>query len=451
MAVPPSAARQAPGPPNFQQLLVPILASIVAGRGDPAAVGAGLAAFQKGRLLKKAELEDERTRTEREQRDRAEFYSRMVQNAQQFDDPVAFEQWKQAIAPMAEVYGVPLQSVTFSDQKRRAKDQKLVQDALDQAVKRHGPEILNRPDVSVRLSDGRTLSMPTARNLLGGEVLAGGAQVPVRTSTPFAANTPEEMAIAAKARELGKKPEELTLEELTAARNAAKTATAPTPGSFEAFTTETDPTKRARILADRKLYQQADDRPRVTVDVGGRNPKEVATFNTIAGAYDRSPLVRASDRTIVLSNAIKQIEQNPSDPASQLSLAYSYIQALDTYQSAVREGELQNLGMLGTKLQSFVTSLNRVANEGAFLSPEVAKNIAANAKQLVQTIEAGRTRKEQEFASRAKTSGVGDMWSEFVAGMKTTPTTPATPTTPKSPAAQSALDKLNARRKARQP
>jgi hypothetical protein len=419
-----AAPRQAPGPPNFQQMLVPILASIVAGRGDPAATGAGLAAFAKGKRLKRAEREDDMTRTTREQRERAEFYSRMVQNAQQFDDPVAFEQLKQAIAPMADVYGVPLESVVFSDTKRKARDQKLVQDALDTAVKRHGPEILNRPDVSVRLADGRTLSMPTARNLLGGEVTASGTPVPVRTSTPFSANTPEEMAIAAKARELGKKPEDLTLEELTAARSAGKPTTAATPGSFEAFTTETDPAKRAKILGDRKLYQQSDDRPRVTVDVGGRNPREVATFNQIAGAYDRSPLIRAADRTIVLSNAIAQIEKNPSDPASQLSLAYSYIQALDTYQSAVREGELQNLGILGTRLQSFVTQLNRVANEGAFLPPAVAQNIASNAKQLVQTIEAGRSNKEREFASRAKTSGVGDMWSEFTAGMKPPVVTP---------------------------
>lgn len=163
-----------------------------------------------------------------------------------------------------------------------------------------------------------------------------------------------------------------------------------------------------------RIRGRADDRPRV--DTGGQDPRKVATFNQIAGAYERSPLIRAADRTIVLGDAIKAIEANPSDPASQLSLAYSYIQALDTYQSAVREGELQNLGVLGTRLQQWATELNRVANEGAFLPPAVAKNIAASAKQLIQTIEAGRARKEQEFGSRAKVSGVGDMWDSFTGG-----------------------------------
>ena len=122
------------------------------------------------------------------------------------------------------------------------------------------------------------------------------------------------------------------------------------------------------------------------------------------------------DRSIVLKDAIKAIEKNPTDPAAQLSLAYSYIQALDTYQSAVREGELQNLGALGTRLQGFLVQLNKVANEGAFLPQGVALNIAANAKQLAATIEAGKASKEQEFKSRAQVSGVGEAWDQFRAG-----------------------------------
>jgi len=172
-----------------------------------------------------------------------------------------------------------------------------------------------------------------------------------------------------------------------------------------------------RLLRVQKEMGQADDRaPRATSNTEGRNPRDVSTFNQIAGAFERSPLIRAADRTIVLNDAIASIEKNPRDPAAQLALAYSYVQALDTYQSAVREGELQNLGILGTRLQQFATTLNRVAFEGAFLPPEVARNIAVNAKQLVATIEAGRARKAKEFASRAQVSGVGDMWETFVAG-----------------------------------
>jgi hypothetical protein len=180
--------------------------------------------------------------------------------------------------------------------------------------------------------------------------------------------------------------------------------------------------KLAKIIEQAMSRQDATKRdpPRTPISLqigaGGVTPQQNATFQQIAGAYDRSPLVRAADRTIVLDQAIKQIEKNPSDPASQLNLAYSYIQALDTYQSAVREGELQNLGVLGTRLQQFALELNRVANEGAFLPPAVAKNIAESAKQLVSTIKAGSVAKRQEFRSRAQVSGVGEMWDQFVAG-----------------------------------
>jgi hypothetical protein len=179
-----------------------------------------------------------------------------------------------------------------------------------------------------------------------------------------------------------------------------------------------DESERVALMDRANAKTVAPQRTPISLQIGagGVTPQQNATFQQIAGAYERSPLVRAADRTIVLDQAIKQIEKNPSDPAAQLNLAYSYIQALDTYQSAVREGELQNLGVLGTRLQQFALELNRVANEGAFLPPAVAKNIATNAKTLVSTIKAGSVAKRQEFRSRAQVSGVGEMWDQFVAG-----------------------------------
>jgi hypothetical protein len=172
-------------------------------------------------------------------------------------------------------------------------------------------------------------------------------------------------------------------------------------------------------LAGQEAADIAPIPPASASQSGGADPRSIALFNRIAGEYDRSPLVRAADRTLVLDDAIKTIEANPADPASQLRLAYSYIQALDTYQSAVREGELGNLGILGTKLQQWQMQLNKVASEGAFLPPEVAKNIARDAKQLVQVIGAGAERKRNEFKARATVSGVGEMWNSFVASSET--------------------------------
>lgn len=150
---------------------------------------------------------------------------------------------------------------------------------------------------------------------------------------------------------------------------------------------------------------------------GDFSPRQVVTFSGIANAADRSPLIKAADRTRVLDDAIKTIEQSPKDPAAQLRLSYSYIQALDTYISAVREGELGNLGELGTKLQQWKMQLDRVATNGAFLNPDVALNIAKDAKQLVTVIKQGRDAKMREFGARAQVSGVGDMWQRYTAAM----------------------------------
>jgi hypothetical protein len=191
-------------------------------------------------------------------------------------------------------------------------------------------------------------------------------------------------------------------------RNGSLMVQDPTTGQFRA-TTGAD----AAFSKDRDQFVQEP-----APQQGGvmNDARKVATFNQIAGSYERSPLIRASDRTIILKEAADSIEKDPGNAANQLNLAYSYIQALDTYQSAVREGELQNLGTLGTKLQQLAVEANKVATTGAFMPPEVAKEIARSAKQLVTTIESGRKRKEQEYASRAKVSGVGDMWDNFVGG-----------------------------------
>ena len=171
-------------------------------------------------------------------------------------------------------------------------------------------------------------------------------------------------------------------------------------------------TVRRKAIADLDALRR--DPPRDTSAT--QDARKIATFNSIASSHERSPLIRAGDRTVILNDAADSIMRTPSDPAAQLRLAYSYIQALDTYQSAVREGELGTVGNLGTRLQSWEVALNRVATSGAFIPPDVARNIARDAKHLVGVIDTARNAKRREFASRARVSGVGDLWDQFVAG-----------------------------------
>jgi len=174
-----------------------------------------------------------------------------------------------------------------------------------------------------------------------------------------------------------------------------------------------------------QLRQMQLDAARQAAQSGGnRTPQQVATFQRIVDSYERSPLIRAADRTIVLKDAVKAAKADPTNATNQLNLAYAYIAALDTYQSAVREGELQNLGLLGTRLQQLGVTVDRYVSTGAFIPPAVASQIAASADQLSKTIEAGRTQKQREFGSRAKVSGVGEMWDQFVGGFA--PETPQT-------------------------
>jgi hypothetical protein len=202
------------------------------------------------------------------------------------------------------------------------------------------------------------------------------------------------------------------------------TANAVNAGSFEDYVIRYAKDKgvtveqltSAQIEDARKRYQQSDDRPRVNVNLpGGVDPKQVAVFNRIAGEYERSPLVRAADRTVVLKDAIAAVRQNPNDPTNQLNLAYGYIQALDTYQSAVREGELANLSRLGSIFQNLQAKVQRIT-EGNIVPPDVARSIADNAARMVTAIEQGRDQKKRDFESRARVSGVGELWTQFQAG-----------------------------------
>ena len=308
------------------------------------------------------------------------------------------------------------------------RQKRLAQDAYERAEKTYGAEAMANDSITLTVEPFGQVKPSQLRAIFTAPATtATGEQAKPYLKPTDTPNTPEEQQIAdALAVAETRKGGPLTPEDRMKARAEAMAGVSGARRKPE----DTELKDLQRQIAEARLDILKQGRQ------SGRSPREIATFNQIAGAYERSPLIRASDRTIVLSDAIKAIEKNPTDPASQLSLAYSYIQALDTYQSAVREGELGNLGVLGTRLQGFATALNRVAFEGAFMPPEVALNIAANSKLLVTTIETGSRRKRQEFGSRARVSGVGDMWDQFVGGF-------AKLDTPDP--AKSARDKLNQR------
>jgi hypothetical protein len=155
----------------------------------------------------------------------------------------------------------------------------------------------------------------------------------------------------------------------------------------------------------------------------GLTPAQGTMFNSLVSGYEKSPLVAAYDRTVVLRNTINSIKKNPSDSAQQLNLAYAYIQALDTYQSSVREGELANLNSVDSKIGSLSNSIAKLTN-GQVVRPEVAIQIAKAAEDIVKAIEQGAKAKQKDYKSRANVLGLGSTWDQYVGGTSANSSSP---------------------------
>lgn len=162
-----------------------------------------------------------------------------------------------------------------------------------------------------------------------------------------------------------------------------------------------------------------------TAGSGGLSPGQVNAFNSIVSKYNASPLIAASDRTAVLQGTIANIKKNPADAAQQLNLAYSYIQALDTYQSSVREGELGLVGSIDSKIGQLSNSVQQIQN-GQVVRPEVALQIANAAQNIVDTINSAAKQKAASFASQANVVGLGSYWNQYVSGFNQNFNQPAT-------------------------
>lgn len=142
-------------------------------------------------------------------------------------------------------------------------------------------------------------------------------------------------------------------------------------------------------------------------------------LNGIINKYNASPLVAAADRTVGLKAAVDAIRKDPGNAAQQLNLSYAYIQALDTYQSAVREGELSNLNSIDSKIGSLQNSVQQIQN-GQIVRPEVAKQIADAAESVINAIYDGARAKAQSYKSQASVFGLGDVWDAYTSGFNPT-------------------------------
>jgi hypothetical protein len=188
-------------------------------------------------------------------------------------------------------------------------------------------------------------------------------------------------------------------------------------GEYEFYKEQEE--KMGRNPVDFNTYQNMDANRKISIAKAGiagtgLNDKDRAIFNSLVDKQNKSPLVAALDRSIVLKNTIQQVKNDPSNGALQLNLAYSYVQALDTYQSAVREGELSLVNSIDSKVGQLKNNVEKIQN-GQIVRPEVAKQIAEAAEKILTTIEEGAKRTRAKFDAQAKANGdaVYEAWSGF--------------------------------------
>lgn len=172
----------------------------------------------------------------------------------------------------------------------------------------------------------------------------------------------------------------------------------------------------AQTIKEREMEvkrQQAADRAATTAGLtaGQRN----TALNTIVSQQNRSPLILAADRTPVLTASISNARNNPTNAAYQLNLVYSYIQALDTYQSAVREGELGLVSSIDSRVGALSNEVQKIQN-GQVVRPEVVRQIATAAESIVTTIKDAARAKAASFQAQAEVMGVGEEYRQYSGG-----------------------------------
>lgn len=147
-------------------------------------------------------------------------------------------------------------------------------------------------------------------------------------------------------------------------------------------------------------------------NASGLNTKQVSIFNGIVDKYNKSPLVAANDRAAILKDVTEAVAADPTNAALQVSFIYSMIQALDTYQSAVREGEIGLLSStqgLGDKINNLPDKIQN----GTPLSKDKMAEYIAVSRLLTNSISTAANQKQKNFSAQAEVAGIGQAFNEY--------------------------------------
>jgi len=188
-------------------------------------------------------------------------------------------------------------------------------------------------------------------------------------------------------------------------------------GEYEYYKREAQRNGQTPLSFDEYQTRDANRKRSITQNIiggSGLNTKETTIFNSLVDKYNKSPLVMANDRASILRDTTAALKNDPTNPSLQVSFIYSFIQALDTYQSAVREGEIALLQ--GT--QGLVDKIQNIPNQiekGTPLEASVILNYAATADMLSGSINKAAGAKQRAFQTQANINGtnVGSAFEEY--------------------------------------
>ena len=179
-----------------------------------------------------------------------------------------------------------------------------------------------------------------------------------------------------------------------------------------------DAIARGQTPVDFNTYQNIDANRKAKVAAAGiavgtdMTTKQQAVFNSILDKRNKSPLIAANDRSVILKKITSELANDPTNAALQVSFIYSMIQALDTYQSAVREGEI-NLLAETQGLAEKIGNLPSKIEKGNPLAESKIKDYLKVANTLTGAIQTASDQKSSAYKAQAIVNGIGSQWDEY--------------------------------------
>jgi hypothetical protein len=193
-----------------------------------------------------------------------------------------------------------------------------------------------------------------------------------------------------------------TFAQLPIGKPVGKTRIPAAAGSFEDYVEKKyGPNATAdQILEARKVYQQSDDRPRVTVNTGGSAypPAVTRRIDAIVKGFDAQPVVKKAQTMAEAVGFAQGLDPNTKNPADDQALIYAFAKAMDP-ESVVREGEYATVQKYAQSwADSFGFNAQRIFSNTAFLTPQARAN-------MKQTITAKFTATRSQYENVRKEYG----------------------------------------------